>query len=98
MPLGRRRCLINFSFTSSAGIGRTGTFCTVHSTLKKLHLHLKERPDEAPEFNVLQTVLRMREQRVGMVQTKEQYIFCYKALLEETQKLGLTSVTEGHLV
>jgi len=82
----------------SAGIGRTGTFCTVHSTLKKLHLHLKERPDEAPEFNVLQTVLRMREQRVGMVQTKEQYIFCYKALLEETQKLGLTSVTEGHLV
>jgi hypothetical protein len=42
----------------------------VHSTLEKLHLHLKEKPDEPPEFNVLQTVLRMREQRVGMVQTK----------------------------
>ncbi|ELR14467.1 Proteintyrosine phosphatase [Acanthamoeba castellanii str. Neff] len=74
------------------------------STLEKLHLHLKEKPDEPPEFNVLQTVLRMREQRVGMVQTKlsvgvqEQYIFCYKALLEETQKLGLTSVTADHLV
>jgi len=82
----------------SAGIGRTGTFCTVHSALEKLHLHMKEKPNEAPEFNVLQTVLRMREQRVGMVQTKEQYIFCYKALLEETQKLGLTPPTTEHLV
>jgi len=75
----------------SAGIGRTGTFCTVHSTLEKLHLHLREKPNELPEFNVLETVLKMREQRVGMVQTKEQYIFCYKALVEETEKLGLFS-------
>jgi len=74
----------------SAGIGRTGTFCTVHATLEKLNAQRKEKPDEVPQFNILKTVLAMREQRVGMVQTKEQYIFCYKALLEETQKLGFT--------
>eukprot|EP01089_Gocevia_fonbrunei_P007946 TRINITY_DN1937_c0_g1_i1.p1 TRINITY_DN1937_c0_g1~~TRINITY_DN1937_c0_g1_i1.p1 ORF type:complete len:292 (+),score=48.66 TRINITY_DN1937_c0_g1_i1:182-1057(+) len=72
----------------SAGIGRTGTFCTVHATLEQLNLQRKEKPDENPQLNILGTVLKMREQRVGMVQTKEQYIFCYKALLEETQKLG----------
>ncbi|KAL6069137.1 Proteintyrosine phosphatase [Balamuthia mandrillaris] len=77
----------------SAGIGRTGTFCTVHATLEELNLNLKNSPDAVPKFNVLQTVLRMREQRVGMVQTKEQYMFCYKALLEETQKLNLKDQT-----
>jgi len=81
----------------SAGIGRTGTFCTVHSTLEKMNQHRAEKPDEPPEFNVLQTVLRMREQRVGMVQTKEQYVFCYKALLEEAQKLGLEGQTNTEI-
>jgi len=72
----------------SAGIGRTGTFCAVHSTLEKLSQQKKEKPDEPPEFNLLNTVLSLRAQRVGMVQTKEQYMFCYKALLEELEKLS----------
>jgi len=29
----------------------------------------------------------MREQRPGMVQTKEQYMFCYLTLLEECERL-----------
>lgn len=57
----------------SAGIGRTGTFCTVHSVLRKLHYTLKTHP-ETPSFGVTQlifeTVLRLRKQRFGMVQTK----------------------------
>ncbi len=61
----------------------------MHSTLEKINQHLKEQPTDAPDFNILQTVLQMRKQRVGMVQTKEQYVFCYKALWEETQKLGM---------
>eukprot|EP01090_Pellita_catalonica_P022050 TRINITY_DN8428_c0_g1_i1.p1 TRINITY_DN8428_c0_g1~~TRINITY_DN8428_c0_g1_i1.p1 ORF type:complete len:363 (+),score=61.27 TRINITY_DN8428_c0_g1_i1:82-1170(+) len=68
----------------SAGIGRTGTFCTVHSILAKLEAQKRDNPGVKPEFNILKTVLRMREQRVGMVQTKEQYMFCYKALIEAT--------------
>jgi len=83
----------------SAGIGRTGTFCAVHSTLEKLGQQRKDRPTETPEFNILDTVLKLRAQRVGMVQTKEQYMFCYKALLEETQKQGLTPTeVDSHII
>ena len=34
-------------------------------------------------FDVAAAVKRLREQRVGMVQTKEQYVFCYIAVGEE---------------
>jgi len=71
----------------SAGIGRTGTFCTVHSIIEKLRLDLQQRPDEDPEVNIVKTVLFMREQRPGMVQTREQYMFCYLTLLEECERL-----------
>jgi len=77
----------------SAGIGRTGTFCTVHSTLRKLHYHIQTSQD-ANSLNVKElirtTVLRLRKSRFGMVQTKEQFQFCYMCLyeaLEEEEKL-----------
>ncbi|XP_074194776.1 tyrosine-protein phosphatase non-receptor type 20 isoform X2 [Rhinolophus sinicus] len=38
-------------------------------------------------FNIRNIVAQMREQRHGMVQTKEQYCFCYKIVLEVLQKL-----------
>jgi len=84
----------------SAGIGRTGTFCAVHSMVEKLSKEMRERPDQTPEFNLLDTILKLRAQRVGMVQTKEQYVFCYKALLEETQKLKIPSQTpvDPHII
>jgi protein tyrosine phosphatase len=66
----------------SAGIGRTGTFCTVHSTLEKWRAFLESGVQNVPSINVVQTVLYMREQRPGMVQTKEQYMFCYLAIEE----------------
>lgn len=65
----------------SAGIGRTGTFCTVHSTIARIEDQYKHH--QPVNCNILQTVLRLREERAGMVQTKEQYIFCYMAVLEE---------------
>eukprot|EP00013_Stygamoeba_regulata_P020243 CAMPEP_0177653084 /NCGR_PEP_ID=MMETSP0447-20121125/13520_1 /TAXON_ID=0 /ORGANISM="Stygamoeba regulata, Strain BSH-02190019" /LENGTH=366 /DNA_ID=CAMNT_0019156463 /DNA_START=330 /DNA_END=1426 /DNA_ORIENTATION=- len=72
----------------SAGIGRTGTFCTVHSTLLRLRrlfdagASLDERGIK-DSVDIMGTVLRLRGERVGMVQTKEQYIFCYMAVLED---------------
>jgi protein-tyrosine phosphatase len=63
----------------SAGIGRTGTFCTVHINLCKMRYATADRP---PKFDILGTVLRLRKERLGMVQTKEQYMFCYLAVLE----------------
>lgn len=71
----------------SAGIGRTGTFCTVHSTIEKFKLDLNERPHEEPKVSVVKSVLRARAQRPGMVQTKDQYMFVYLAILEKTQEV-----------
>jgi len=72
----------------SAGIGRSGTFCTVHTTIQKYRADLKRQCDENPVFNILQTVLFMRDQRPGMVQTREQYMFCYLSIAEETSQIS----------
>jgi protein tyrosine phosphatase len=72
----------------SAGIGRSGTFCTVHTTIAKFKADLVKYPDTPIPFNILQTVIFMRQQRPGMVQTKEQYMFCYLSIEEETSHLS----------
>jgi len=71
----------------SAGIGRTGTFCTVHSTLRKLHYHIQQSGDSQLNVKDLirSTVLRLRKSRFGMVQTKEQFQFCYMCLYEAVE-------------
>ena len=38
---------------------------------------------EDMKFNIFATILNLRGYRVGMVQTKEQYEFCYQAIAEE---------------
>ncbi|XP_068032561.1 receptor-type tyrosine-protein phosphatase kappa-like [Anomalospiza imberbis] len=58
----------------SAGIGRTGTFIALDFLLKMGKAEGK--------VDVFQCVQQLREQRVSMVQTKEQYSFLYEALLE----------------
>ncbi|KGL97037.1 Receptor-type tyrosine-protein phosphatase kappa, partial [Charadrius vociferus] len=58
----------------SAGIGRTGTFIALDFLLKMGKAEGK--------VDVFHCVQRLREQRVSMVQTKEQYIFLYEVLLE----------------
>ncbi|XP_051935454.1 tyrosine-protein phosphatase non-receptor type 13 isoform X1 [Hippocampus zosterae] len=61
----------------SAGIGRSGVLiCT------DIILSLIER--DLP-INVSNIVKEMRLQRHGMIQTKEQYLFCYKVWLEVLQ-------------
>ncbi|XP_021105759.1 tyrosine-protein phosphatase non-receptor type 9 isoform X3 [Heterocephalus glaber] len=70
----------------SAGIGRTGTFCSLDICLAQL--------EELGTLNVFQTVSRMRTQRAFSIQTPEQYYFCYKAILEFAEKEGM--VPSGH--
>uniref|UniRef100_A0A2K6KRN2 Tyrosine-protein phosphatase non-receptor type 9 n=1 Tax=Rhinopithecus bieti TaxID=61621 RepID=A0A2K6KRN2_RHIBE len=67
----------------SAGIGRTGTFCSLDICLAQL--------EELGTLNVFQTVSRMRTQRAFSIQTPEQYYFCYKAILEFAEKEGMVS-------
>uniref|UniRef100_A0A2R9BZ65 Protein tyrosine phosphatase non-receptor type 20 n=1 Tax=Pan paniscus TaxID=9597 RepID=A0A2R9BZ65_PANPA len=63
----------------SAGIGRTGVFLCVDVVFCAIVKNCS--------FNIMDIVAQMREQRSGMVQTKEQYHFCYDIVLEVLRKL-----------
>lgn len=58
----------------SAGIGRTGTYIGLH--------YLLDQAMAEGQVDVLQAAHNMRSNRVNMIQTCEQYIFVYDALLE----------------
>jgi len=58
----------------SAGIGRTAVFIGVHNCIEQL------RQDEM--IDLFTIVLRLRLQRNGMVQSMDQYAFCYRVMAE----------------
>ncbi|XP_051982586.1 tyrosine-protein phosphatase non-receptor type 9-like isoform X2 [Xyrauchen texanus] len=70
----------------SAGIGRTGTFCTVDICLSRL--------EDIRTVDIKQTVRCMRTQRAFSIQTWDQYYFCYKAVIEYAQQSGLLQPVE----
>ncbi|NXX85254.1 PTN20 phosphatase, partial [Urocolius indicus] len=39
------------------------------------------------QFNIKQIVRDMRDQRFGMIQTKDEYLFCYEVALRVLQNL-----------
>lgn len=59
-----------------AGIGRTGTYCAVDVALQRLRCGDYGAAVSAAELKPL--VAELRRQRAGMVQTPEQYAFCYQ--------------------
>ncbi|BDA46574.1 Tyrosine-protein phosphatase non-receptor type 1 [Coccomyxa sp. Obi] len=68
----------------SAGIGRTGTFCAVDIALARLRSADYGTAVTAVELKPV--VAELRRQRAGMVQTAEQYLFCYRAVKDEVDK------------
>ncbi|XP_064213191.1 tyrosine-protein phosphatase Lar isoform X5 [Tribolium castaneum] len=58
----------------SAGVGRTGVFITLSIAL--------ERMQYEGVVDIFQTARILRTQRPAMVQTEDQYQFCYRAALE----------------
>ncbi|RKO92216.1 protein-tyrosine phosphatase-like protein, partial [Blyttiomyces helicus] len=64
----------------SAGCGRTGTFCTIDAVLSLLE-RAREPLHDPHADPVAATVAALRKHRVYMVQTLEQYAFCYEAVL-----------------
>ncbi|KAM8969380.1 tyrosine-protein phosphatase non-receptor type 13 isoform X7 [Sarcophilus harrisii] len=57
----------------SAGIGRSGTLICIDVVLGLINQDL--------EFDISDLVRTMRLQRHGMIQTEDQYIFCYQVVL-----------------
>lgn len=74
----------------SAGIGRTGTFCASDISLQRLK-SWKKRPvsedDVCDVMNLAPLVHDLRLMRSGLVQTLEQYSFCYNTVLDELSAL-----------
>jgi len=70
----------------SAGVGRSGTFCTVYSIIKNMRESTRDH-SRLPDINIVETVLNFRKQRQGMIQTKEQYTLCYQVIYHEFKKL-----------
>ncbi|XP_030630523.1 receptor-type tyrosine-protein phosphatase S [Chanos chanos] len=58
----------------SAGVGRTGVFITLSIVLERMRYE--------GAVDIFQTVKMLRTQRPAMVQTEDEYRFCYQAALE----------------
>lgn len=56
----------------SAGIGRTGSFVAIHAAMRDLFTF--------GAANVRELTQSLRQQRAGMIQTAEQYLFVYQTL------------------
>ncbi|GAB1859994.1 Tyrosine-protein phosphatase non-receptor type 9 [Camponotus japonicus] len=68
----------------SAGIGRTGTFCTLDICISRL--------EDTGTVDVRGTVEKIRAQRAYSIQMPDQYFFCHVALVEYACSKGLLSV------
>ncbi|XP_060525616.1 tyrosine-protein phosphatase non-receptor type 9-like [Cylas formicarius] len=77
----------------SAGIGRTGTFCTLDICISRL--------EDLGTADIRGTVERIRSQRAYSIQMPDQYIFCHLALIEyalmrgHLQSVDLTGFDQG---
>lgn len=76
-------------FCNSAGVGRTGAFIVVDAML--------ERIQHEKTLDVYGHVTCLRAQRNYMVQTEDQYVFIYDALLEAVES-GITEVPANNLL
>ncbi|KAG6557699.1 hypothetical protein Mapa_000464 [Marchantia paleacea] len=65
----------------SAGIGRTGTYCAIDHTLRRII------NGDLTAVDICQTIRTFRKQRFGMVQTRDQLRYCYQAVCDELEDM-----------
>ncbi|XP_052219296.1 tyrosine-protein phosphatase Lar-like isoform X3 [Dreissena polymorpha] len=73
----------------SAGVGRTGTFITLD--------YLHDQGLAVHEINVHDAVKAMRDQRINMVQTKNQYLYIHELLCEVFDPIGSVVKNNEHM-
>lgn len=73
----------------SAGVGRSGTFIALDSLL--------EAAEYEDTIDVLDFTYRMRQNRVYMIQTVDQYVFLYRTLIEGILTLNTTVSLQEYL-
>ena len=61
----------------SAGVGRTGTFIAMYFLEKEINKQIKLKEKEI-KFSIFNLVRKLKEMRLYMVQTFEQYCFIYQ--------------------
>jgi len=64
----------------SAGIGRTGTFCTLDIAIRKF--------EDTEKVDIKRTVDCIRAMRAFSIQMPDQYVFCHLAFLEYVLNMG----------
>ncbi|XP_074110376.1 protein tyrosine phosphatase Meg2 [Cotesia typhae] len=68
----------------SAGIGRTGTFCTLDICISRL--------EDTGTVDIRGTVEKIRAQRAYSIQMPDQYVFCHRALAEYALSRGMLEI------
>lgn len=81
----------------SAGIGRSGTFCLVDSSLV-----IVEKSQDLNSVDLRQLLLKMRTCRMGLIQTADQLRFSYQAIIEGGHRIlasddSTLSVLDGYM-
>lgn len=77
----------------SAGCGRSGAFCAIDTVLYRISMN-KDLSDT--HDILLQTISRFREQRLSMVQTLRQFVFCYEAIWWWFLGYGMEKSIDNH--
>ncbi|KAF0312508.1 Tyrosine-protein phosphatase non-receptor type 9 [Amphibalanus amphitrite] len=74
----------------SAGIGRTGTLCTLDICIRRL--------EDVGTVDVQGTVEKVRSQRAHSIQMPDQYVFCHTALVDYAVSRGYLSAEQANSV
>ena len=61
----------------SAGVGRTGTYISMYYLEKEIKKQIKDKVEEI-KFSIFNLVRKLKEMRLYLVQTSEQYLFIYQ--------------------
>ena len=61
----------------SAGVGRTGTYISMYYLEKEIKKQIKDKTEEI-KFSIFNLVRKLKEMRLYLVQTCEQYLFIYQ--------------------